>query len=108
MRSAALPAHAAQQHDDMPEGVLYAIIAALTTALIALGGLWVRSHDGHRQWATERINEHTRDIAVMRSDFSAVAKDMRELKDLLQAHDKREQRIHDAMISRFGLAVDES
>jgi hypothetical protein len=91
----------------MPEGVLYGIIGALAAAIVALAGLWVRAHDVHRQWSTERINEHTKDIAVMRSDVSAIADNVREVKDLLHAHDKREMRLHDVIVSKFGLSVDE-
>ncbi len=70
----------------MPEHVLYGVITFLGLAVIALGAVWVRSHENHRQWITERINEHEKIIAVLEATHRNIERDMSEIKESLNRH----------------------
>ena len=90
----------------MPVEVLYGLIAALMSALIALAGLWVKSQDRHREWATGLLTQHAQELAVMRRDFDAVLRAITRMEETFQRHDEREQRVHDALIRKLGLEVE--
>jgi Tfp pilus assembly protein PilN len=90
----------------VPVEVLYGLIAVLLSAVLALSGLWVRSQDKHREWATGLLTQHAQDIAVMRRDFDAVLKAINRMEETFARHNEREQRVQDALIRKLGLEVD--
>ena len=67
-------------YSPMPDSVLYGAIGVLSTALVALGTIWVRAHDKHMQWAAEKITEHERLIALMQATSLEVKDDIKEIK----------------------------
>lgn len=91
----------------LPTEILYGVITALVAAVIVLCGLWIKSHDGHRQWAVERINSHDKTLAVLEHDFAGIREDLSEIKMLLSEHTKHDLKIHDALIRKLGLQVED-
>lgn len=88
----------------LPHELLYPLLLG---AVVILCGLWVRSHDAHRQWSTERINSHEKTLAVMEHDYVGIREDLAEIKMILAEHTKHDRKIHEALISKLGLAVAE-
>lgn len=92
----------------IPDSILYSVIVLLiliiVTVIAAFGGLWIRSHDNHRQWATEQINDHGQVIAVLKNDFAGIHEDLSEIKMALHEHIKDQNKRDDAD-RRFKIAV---
>lgn len=90
--------------------VLYAIIGFLITALITtvavFGGLWIRSHDNHRQWAVENITDHSQTIAVLQNESAGIREDLAEIKSALHEHIVMEQKYQTAMVKKLGLQLE--
>jgi hypothetical protein len=74
----------------MPTEVLYGIIGSLTLAVLALGGLWVRSHDQYRQWSMEEHVSTGKQLAAMTQSFIDIRQDISELKTVLNDHAEKE------------------
>jgi hypothetical protein len=85
----------------MPAEVLYGIISFLGLALIAFGGVYVRAHDKHREWATEKITQHERVIAVLEATHRTIEHDMREIKANLARHLELEEGFQRVMLEEF-------
>jgi len=78
---------------------LYALIGALVAAVLTLAALWVRAQDSHRMWATTKITEHEKVIAVLETSFKGVREDVSEIKAMLVDHTKQD-RIFQAAVAR--------
>lgn len=90
----------------MPEGVLYAIIGFLGAALLALSGLWVRAHDEHRKWSTDKITEQERRVSIVESTQNAIRQDIVEIKETLQRRDERESKFQAALVAKLDLRIE--
>lgn len=90
----------------LPTEILYGVITALGAAVLVLCGLWIKSHDGHRQWAVERINSHDKTLAVLERDYIGIREDLAEIKMMLGEHTKHDRKIHDALIAKLGLQIE--
>jgi hypothetical protein len=88
----------------LPHELLYPLLLG---AIVILCGLWIRAHDVHRQWSTERINAHEKTLAVMEHDYIGIREDLAEIKMILSEHTKHDRKIHEALISKLGLVVAE-
>jgi hypothetical protein len=86
----------------LPHEVIYPILLG---AIVILCGLWVRAHDIHRQWSTERINGHEKALAVLEHDYVGIREDLAEIKMLLGEHTKHDRKIHEALIRKLNLDV---
>lgn len=91
----------------MSTEVLYGIIGALTLALTTLAGLWVKAHDNHRQWSTQKITEHEKVIAVLEKETSGIRSDVAEIKEMLEEHTKNDRKVQFALIKKFNLEVED-
>lgn len=89
----------------MPTEILYSIIVGLFSICLALGGLWVRAHDQHRQWTTEKLNEHGKLLAILDHDFAEVRKDIAEIKLTVAEHLESENRFQRAVARKFELQL---
>lgn len=87
----------------MPEHVLYGIISFLVLAVVTLGGLWVRTHDKHREWATEQITEQATVIAVLQATHVSIKEDMGEIRKMLDRHLEIEEKFQRAIVARLGI-----
>lgn len=90
----------------IPYGVLYSTIALLAAAVVVLCGLWIKSHDNHRQWSTVQIHEHGKSIALLEHDYLGIREDLAEIKMLLGEHTRNELRIHEALIRKLDLQIE--
>lgn len=66
----------------------------------------MRSHDQHREWATDKITEHERLISVAQSHQETIMEDVREIKNALNLHLDTEVKFQMAMIKKFGITVE--
>lgn len=86
----------------------HGIIAILISAVLILSGLWVRAHDRHRQWSLEKINDHERALALLEQDFKAIHVSLNEIKKLIYDHTRHDAAVHDAILRKFNIEVDEA
>jgi hypothetical protein len=89
----------------MPDQVLYGVITFLGLGILALGGLWVRAHDQHRQWSVEKITDVEKELAVIKTNHQEIKDDIREIKESLKNHLDIEQRFQKALITHLNLKV---
>jgi hypothetical protein len=85
---------------------LYAVIGVLIAAVLALAGLWVRAQDQHRLWATAKLTDHERVIAILEHDFAGVRQDVADIKDMITDHTKQDRRFQAAVARKLSLDVE--
>lgn len=85
----------------MPEQVLYGIISFLGLAVLTLSGLWIRTADKHREWATSKIADHTTIIAVVQTTNLAIKESMSEIRVMLKDHLAIEQAFQREVVTRW-------
>ena len=90
----------------MGQAELYSIIGFLVLALLTLSGLWVRAHDAHRAWATGKITEHERVIAIVEGEFKGVREDVAEMKSMLHEHTRYDRKFQAAVASKLGVTLE--
>ncbi len=86
---------------------LYALIGVLVAAVLALAGLWVRAQDQHRLWATSKIADHERVIAILEHDFAGVRQDVSDIKRMIDDHTKQDRRFQAAVAHKMNLVIEE-
>lgn len=91
----------------MPPTLPTELFYGVGAAVMVLCGLWIKSHDGHRQWSTERINSHEKTLAVLEHDYIGIREDLAEIKMMLTTHTNHDRKIHEALIVKLGLQVED-
>lgn len=90
----------------MPPEVLYGVISFLGLCVLTLGGLWVRAHDTHREWAVAKIVEQEKEVAVLKNNYNEIREDIREIKDTLRFHLDKEEKFQVALAAKLNLKLD--
>lgn len=88
--------------NEFPHEILFSVIGLLSLVVVTLGGLWVKSHDNHRQWATEKINEHEKVIAAMKATGESIREDISEIKETLRGLMQLQSELQQSLVSRIG------
>lgn len=86
---------------------MYAVVAVLATAVVTLAGLWVRSMDEHKRWATQAILDHARTLAVLQNDYQRIFSEISDIKRMIESHTRLDRKYQAALVKRFNLEVDE-
>ncbi len=86
---------------------LYAVIGVLVAAVLALAGLWVRAQDQYRLWATAKIADHERVIAMLEHDLTGMRDDVSEIKGMILDHTKQDRQFQAAVARKLNLVIQE-
>lgn len=78
--------------------VLYAVISFLGLAVLTLGGLWVRSHDKHREWSTTEISGLKQATGILTATHAELKDDIKEIKTMLTHHLEVEERFQKSVV----------